>query len=390
MTSNYISSNDNRFYAAMEQAYGQAPAIAASNRFPAVKLKARQRREKVQRRDKCGGRTFIGMPAGLRKETTFELTTYMTGWSTPGQEPGYGPLFRAALGGGPQYFAGGTVQSASGTTLRFAANHGLAVNQAVKFGGEIRFVAALVDAQAIELSAPFTAAPQAGAPIGATVSYMPGTELESASIFDYWSPSTSVHRILSGAAVDKMRISINGDFHEFEFSGWARDLVDSASFEAGQAGLTAYPAEPAEAAFDYSIIPGHLGQAWLGSTPSQFLTLTAGSLELENDLEPRSREFGLEGMQGISTGMRSVNVGFSLFEQDDAVTKALYRAARQQSPITVMFQLGNTSGQLFGAYLKRVVPEVPEFDDGETRLEWKFQQCRAQGSLNDEIAIAFG
>ena len=69
---------------------------------------------------------------------------------------------------------------------------------------------------------------------------------------------------------------------------------------------------------------------------------------------------------------------------------ALYQASRQRSPIGVMLQLGQQEGQLFGVYLKSVVPEVPEFDDGETRLQWQFSNCRAQGTFNDELFVAFG
>ena len=36
--SSYISSNANRFYTAIESAYGQVGAIEAKNRIPAVKL----------------------------------------------------------------------------------------------------------------------------------------------------------------------------------------------------------------------------------------------------------------------------------------------------------------------------------------------------------------
>jgi len=37
-----------------------------------------------------------------------------------------------------------------------------------------------------------------------------------------------------------------------------------------------------------------------------------------------------------------------------------------------------------------MVPEVPEFDDGETRPEWKFQSSRGQGTADDELYVAFG
>jgi hypothetical protein len=54
-----------------------------------------------------------------------------------------------------------------------------------------------------------------------------------------------------------------------------------------------------------------------------------------------------------------------------------------------MLQLGQVEGQLMGVYLKSVVPEVPEFDDGENRLQWSFRPSRAQGTSDDEAVVAF-
>ena len=45
---------------------------------------------------------------------------------------------------------------------------------------------------------------------------------------------------------------------------------------------------------------------------------------------------------------------------------------------------------MMGVYLKSVIPVVPEFDDGENRLQWKFRRSRAQGTVDNEIAVAFG
>jgi len=278
----YISSNANRFYAALESAYGSVAAIAASNRIPALKLTVQQQLEVTNRKDKTGSRTFPGLPAGGRRRTNFELQTYMTSWQSAAGGPAYGPLFQAALGAAPLVFNGGMVASCSNTTLAFAAPHGLNVSQAVSSGGEIRFVTVIVDANTVEINAPFTAAPASGTTIGAAVTYQPATELPSASVFDYWDPASAVQRILSGAAVDQMEIQIDGDFHEFHFSGMAQDVLDSASFTAGQGNLTSYPAEPGIGAFDYSIVPGNLGEAWLGTTPAQFFTVTEAAVVLKN------------------------------------------------------------------------------------------------------------
>jgi len=55
-----------------------------------------------------------------------------------------------------------------------------------------------------------------------------------------------------------------------------------------------------------------------------------------------------------------------------------------------MLQLGQQSGQLFGVRMKSVIPQVPEFDDSDGRLQWKFANSQAQGTVDDEISVAFG
>ena len=400
--SSFISSNANRFYTALESSYGDIGAIAATNRIPALKLAVRHQLAVTTRRDKTGSRTFPGLPAGGRRQTAFELQTLLTNWNKPsaGPEnepspqsadaPGYGPLFQAAMGGTPLTFSGGkAAPSAEPGQLTFQAAHGLVAGQAVAFNGEIRFVAAIVDSQTALLNVPFTTAPGNGADVSATVTYVPGSHLPSVSIFDYWEPATAVQRLLCGAGVDQMDILVNGDYHEFRFSGFAQDVVDSGSVSSGPQALETFPAEPALGAFDYSIVPGNMGQAWLGVTPSQFFTLTGATVTLNNGLEARSREFGSSVPRAIAPGERTVTAAFELYSMDDSATQALYQAARQQSPISAMFQLGEADGQLLGVYLKSVIPEVPEFDDGENRLQWRFRGSKAQGTVDDEIVVAF-
>jgi hypothetical protein len=387
----YISSNANRFYTALESSYGKVGSLTAMNRIPALKLTVQQQLEAKDRKDKTGSRTFSGLPAGGRRRTNFELRTYLTSWDKSSGGPGYGPLFQAALGAGPQHFTGGTVASSTPAgRLGFAAPHGLSAGQAVACGGEIRFVGAIVDANTVQLNAPFTIPPANGATVGATVTYVPSTNLPSVSVFDCWSPATAVQRLLCGAAIDQMEILVNGDYHEVRFSGLAQDVLDSSSYSDNSVGqMQSFPQEPALGAFDFSVVPGNLGQAWLGISPTQFFTITNASVVLKNALETRSTEFGSSLPRAICPGQRSVTAAFDLYSQDDDATTALYQAARQQSPVSVMFQLGEAEGQVMGMYLKSVIPEVPEFDDGQNRLQWKFRASRAQGTVDDEVAVAF-
>jgi hypothetical protein len=327
----------------------------------------------------------------MRLQTSFDMTSYMRDWPDPTTLPSHGPLVEASLGAAGVLWGGNTANTGStASTIVFATAHGLTPGQAITSGGEIRFVAAVSDPQTIVLTAPFSAAPAQGAIIGQTATYSLATQLPSVSIFDYWDPSTALQRVLSGAAVDQMTVKLNGDFHQFQFKGTAQDLIDSSSFTIGQGGQQAYPAEPALDGFTYSPVPGNLGQVWLGVFPNQFFTVSDASIQIQNDLDTRSKEFGTTLPLAVVPGTRTVSVTLQLFGQDDQATTALYQAARQQSPISMMFQMGQVAGQLVGIYLKSLVPTVPQFDDSDKRLQWKFTDTRAQGTAEDEIVVAFG
>jgi len=385
----YILSNANRWYCGLESSYGLVPTVTGDNRIPAIKLTARQQMEKATRRDKTGGRTYAGAPTGGRKKTDFSLSTYLSTWTNAQTLPSYGPLFQAAMGGTPLIYPGATVTSAAGSNITCSAPHGLVVNQAVSCGGEIRFVSNIVDPATITTNAPFTTALTAGSTLTPTVTFFPGDALPSCSLFDYWSPTSALQRIICGAGMAKFSMEINGDYQEFQFSGMAQDVIDSASFSSGMGQLSTFPAEPADAAFHSSIVPGNLGQIWMGLEPNRYATLTHGELRLDNDLDVRANEFGSALPRSLSPGMRKVTFDFTLFEQDDQATMELYQAARQQSTIPIMMQVGQTQGQLFGAYLKSVLPEVPELDDSQRLVQWKVSGSRAQGINNDELVVAF-
>ncbi len=385
----YISSNQNRFYAAIEADYAQAAPITAANRYPAVRLQAHQIIERGHRRDKTGSRTFLGSPTSARRKSAFETQTYLTSWAGTGQ-PGYGALVQGAMGSAPQIATGLIVASApNGASLETTAPHGLSVGTAISYQSEIRFVASVPSPTALTLNAPLSNVPLANSQLAPTITYKLATTLPSVTLYDYWDPVTAVSRIVTGAAVDIFGVSVNGDFHEMQFSGPAGNLLDSSSFEAGTAGLSSYPQEPALTTFDYTVVPGNLGEVWLGTGPTQFLTLTEATIALKNNIDLRSFEFGSAYPLSMTAGPRQVSSSFTVLVQDDAQTSALYAAAKQRTPISAMLQLGQQQGQLMGIYLSSVTPEIPAYDDSATRLQWQFKNNLAQGVVDDELYIAF-
>jgi len=385
----YISSNANRFYGAVESAYAHAAPVTAANRFPAVRLEAQQLLEHGKRLDKTGTRTYLGTSSQARRQTAFQARTYLTSWSGS-QAPGYGPLVQSALGANAQISSGLLVESLqTPTQIQTTAPHGLTIGSAISYFNEIRFVTNVPDPSTIVINAPFSNTAGPTAALSPTISYAVSNALPSVTLYDYWDPVSAVSRVITGATVDTFQISVNGDYHEMLFSGPAADLLDSSSFVEGSAGLSSFPAEPALAEFDYSIVPGHLGQVWLGTAPYQFFTLTAAEIMVHNSINVRNQEYGSSYPLAIAPGPRRVVSHFTLLAQDDSRTAELYAAAKQRNVISAMLQLGQQQRELMAIFLPNVTPEIPNYDDSETRLQWEFKNNLAQGIANDEIYLAF-
>jgi hypothetical protein len=276
------------------------------------------------------------------------------------------------------------------TTIEMSAPHDLVVGQAVRLGDELRFVSGIIDPMSFVINAPFGASLEAGSDLGETVTYLPAKSLPSITLFDYWNPAEAIQRLLAGVGVNRMRFLINGDFHQIHFDGVGAELVDDHTFVADTAGLTEFPVEPEGPYNHFSLVPGSLGQAWLGAIPSKFFTVLRAEIVLNNRLEQRTREFGSLKPKCLVPGQREVTLDVDLMSNTSASTIGLYEAAAQQSPISVMFQLGQQERSLCGVYLPAVMPEVPVLDDDETKLRWRFRDCRAQGVGDDEIIVAFG
>ncbi|MFL6451367.1 MAG: hypothetical protein ACJ746_27375 [Bryobacteraceae bacterium] len=324
-----------------------------------------------------------------RRRTGFEVRTYLSGWANTGQVP-YGPLFQAAMGAEPEIGQELVVAWApTPVSISTTTPHGRVIGSGVSDGREIRFVSAVADSFHLTVNVPFSRPLAAGTQLNPTVSYRLATDLPSLTIYDYWEPLTAISRIITGAAVNIMDLSVNGDRHEFTFSGPAADLVDSASFSVGTAGLGSFPSEPALEVVKTRAVPGHLGQAWLGGTASEFFTITEASIQLQNNIDLRNKEFGFSYPRAAIAGQRQVNTAFSLFARDDSQTLGLYSAAKNQAATSMMLQMGAQKGQLMGAYLPSVIPVVPVFDDAETRLRWRFKNNVVQGTSDDELYIAF-
>jgi hypothetical protein len=304
--------------------------------------------------------------------------------------PAAGQMIQAALGGAAQQTdAKPATVSGGGLQLDFQLSHGMSEGSAVNVNGELRFVESVPSLTSVRVCAPFTKTSGATVVFPA-VAYSPAKSLPSVSLFDFWDPNVAVQRIVRGAGVDEMEIQVDGLDHRLVFRGPAAQHVDSVSFQPTTGALAAFPPEPAVQAETWAPVPGHLGQVWLGNSQTQVLTLTKALIRVKNNLQTRRFEFGSDYPLALSPGEREVDVEFEVYSTDQSVFAELYRAAQTETPIPLTIQLGDQAGAMAAIHVKTFVPQVPHFDDGETRLLWSFASSRAQGTGDDEIYFAFG
>jgi hypothetical protein len=384
----YILSDANRFYLATENRYGLPAPVDASNRFAAFGFDCHQTVAAVTRRDKTGSRTYLGGFPGVTRSSSFSISGHLTSWDSSTQ-PGCGPLVQAAMGATPELVQGLVVAAVNGAQIQTQVAHALSIGSAVSNGAEIRFVSAVTDSLTFSVNVPFSSGPGVGAALATTAGFRLGTQLPSVSIYDYWDPPASVSRLVTGAMVNKFQIDVSGEVHELAFSGPAADVLDSSSGVFGVSGLAAFLSEPAAAAFEYSIVDGQLGQAWLGAPLNQVFALTEASVEINNNLLVRNQDFGSSYPTAVIPGPRQVVSSFTLFAQSDIATQSLYAAAKAKTPISALLQLGQRSGQMMAVYLPNVIAELPLFQDSEPYLLWEFKNNLGQGVTNDEVFIGF-
>ena len=122
----------------------------AGNRIPAVKLTVRQQLERPARKDKTGTRTYPGTPAGLQE--TDDLRTDHVYERLERQQDASSHvtvrLFQAALEAQRLMYGGGMAgNSANPKVLTLRRRSRAGPGTGGDFGGEIRFVSSIVDAQ---------------------------------------------------------------------------------------------------------------------------------------------------------------------------------------------------------------------------------------------------
>lgn len=395
----YVLSSQQRGYVKKESAEGTVPSLAAADAFRFASLSLVGEQDYIQRRDKLGHRTFLGVVAGGRRRGSWSMDGHLVPNGAAGTAPDMDPFFEAAMGGAQRNYAGGTTHASTPSTttsIVFNAAQNLIVGDAIGFGGELRFVTAITAGTAgaattVTVDPAFATAPGLGAAISGSSNFPLGTNLPTLSIASYQDPAAAQQLIINMCVAERLRIAINGDTHDVSISGNGQQLIDSITFVNPTGGLTSFPVEPTSPVTNGVPIAGHYGQVWIGSPIAKFASLQAASLELANGVIMREREFGSQVPLGHAEGVRSISAELDLFEQDNADTTALMTAAKNRTAIKLYFQLGTTLGQIFAAYMSAVILPLPGRSDDQENVRWTFAGARAQGSsANSELYLSFG
>ncbi|MBM3758872.1 MAG: hypothetical protein FJW36_01365 [Acidobacteria bacterium] len=387
MANEYISSMSNRIYIKSETDFPELNNMAAAEVAPITSFALSSNRKQLYRRDKTGFRSESPVMGPQRELIEFNLESYGTGWSGGNTKPGIAPILESGMCASAQLGAAYLVQANSGSSVTLQADAPLTIGMGLSFGSEIRFVESISGPRDFTLNTPFSIQLSSGAQLDGCANLSTGDSVNAMSVLDTWAPSQAIQRFLTGAVADQMKITVNNDFLEIGAKGFARNLFDNVS-GVGGVGFQ-FPEAPANASpLANSPIAGHLGQAFIGVPASRLCTLTQAEIRIDNNIEPRTDEFGCFDTKAFVLGRRKVSLDLTVFERNDALSQALYTKAVNNEPVPVMLQMGTQSGSMFAVYLPSVLFPVPAFNDDQPRLLWQFRNAVAMGLQNDEIFIA--
>jgi hypothetical protein len=385
MANEYVATLSNRIYVKSESDHPAVNNMEAAELAPVTSLQILNNRRQLFRRDKTGFRGDTPVAGPQRELVEFTMEGYGTGWSGGAAKPAVSAILESGFCRATALGAGYPVQAASGANVTLSQDAPLTIGAGLAFGAEIRFVEAISGPRDFTLNAAFSMDLTAGAMLEGCAMMQPGDQTRAMAVLDTWTPSEAVQRLMTGAVSDKLTLTINNDFLEFSAKGYAKALLDNVS-GAGGAGFV-FPPPPA-LANAAAPIAGHLGQAWIGAPAGRVCTLTQAVIRIDNNIEPRTEEFGCYGAKDFVLGRRKVALDFTLYGRNDELSNSLYAKAVNQEPVPITLQIGNQPGSMFAIYLPAVLLPVPAFNDAQPRLLWQFRNAVAMGPRNDEIFVA--
>jgi len=227
--------------------------------------------------------------------------------------------------------------------------------------------------------------------------YRLSDDIPSLSLFSFRKDSAGgtglQQRAAIGSVVSRAVFRLNEDIATVKLNGESVFVTDSKTFSGAdatmQAGLSAFPTEPASPVVNGPILKGFHGRFTLNGSSVAKLNDTTIAIDTQNDL-PKNY-FGTDYPQAPEGDARNVSLAFNLDDDDTAPTQALFQASLDYTSLDGWFQIGQNAGSIVVIVMKGIQLALPKLDDTSSR-RWqkRFAESMSHGSsltaLN-EIAI---
>lgn len=236
---------------------------------------------------------------------------------------------------------------------------------------------------------------KAGTVVSSTsVTYSLDDASPSLSIWNFRDPATMEQHVALGAVVQSMRINVQQESSEIEFSGACRYVTPSEGFagldSTAKGGLSAFPTRPASPTYTGIMALGMYGSATLDG--SAYTTLRSLSI---------SADFGRSLTDNVlfngayagepQQAPRSITVEFELTDEDTTAIEGLKAKALAKTAMDLVFVIGSTAGNICTVTVGDVQLTSPQYDDGQQSWGVRFAGTAHASSetAKDELVVAF-
>lgn len=424
MSSNSLSRLE-RAYMQIQPVFGTIPntsgtaTVGNSNACRFMHMELQNETALLVRGDKTGTRSMEGMTGG-RKVGRWNFSLDLAANGTPGTAPDCDPLLQAifgqtaAVGSGTASISSST--NASPIVLTTAA-HGITSGTF-----EVVTVASHTtntNANGVWLAyaggtTSLTLCGSTGVGVGGatgTVSKvkLTYTFIDDISLFALWSfrtPSTLDQRVAHTCVVQEATFNLNQDVASWQAQGECVWVLRSSDFANDdlyqQAGLGAFPTEPASPVTNGSIVPGFTGRfvaakAVSASTASAFATAAFTYTTIRNatfrlqtqNLLVRDT-FGSYYATITEGDVRNIELSFNIYDDDSTEVQLLKQYGDVKTPVDFFISIGTVVGNIWSHYFKNVYLASHVLGDGQLRFDARYDNSRATTTnlaVRDEYAL---
>lgn len=357
------------------------------------------------RTDKTGTRSRTRGERGRSRVRAWASDMSLAGSGVANTPPPCDAILTALMGANATVLAGsGAVTGATNASpiVVTQAAHGFANGDIVRVSGVLGNVAAngvwkiaAVTTNTYELtgSTGSGAYTSGGTGSRAAVQYALTDNILAFCAWLFRSPASLQQRCGFGLVVQEATFNLGQDVALWQASGAGVWPLDSDTFAASdlkqKGGLNAFPAEPAGTLpADGGLTAGFTGMFLSGG--AVLANIRSCAINVRTGNEPVTEEFGTYYPSTMEGDERVVSCSPSLFDQDDAGTKALYAASIDKTPLDLFVAVGTKVGGTFCFDLKGVQIDEPGLDDGQRRFVRNYRNCVATGSAPgalDELRV---